>query len=201
MRNNYSIFYKAPAEFITESLDLFARMTVQPTIKQKLVINDTIKALKNAGIWDLLDVFVMFHSHDVQAAYLNWKANTSNPTPVNSPVFTAFSGIFFGITKYVNTNFTPSQTTFYKLNDASISIKTNTDLSSLTYDIVRGSTGAGITYIRRNYSNEFQAAINAQNGNPLIIKINATGETATGLYTVDLKNNVAKIFKNSIKRN
>ena len=49
MRNNYSIFYKAPAEFITESLDLFARMTVQPTIKQKLVINDTIKALKNAG--------------------------------------------------------------------------------------------------------------------------------------------------------
>lgn len=201
MNSKFSFYYKAPAEFINESIALFARMTVQPSIKQKLVINDTIKALKNAGIWDLLDVLVLLHSHDTQSAYLNWKISTANGSPTNSPVFTAFQGVLSANTKYINSNFIPSAGIQYKLNNASARIMTSTNAANLpVYDIIRGSTGLGTLAMYRKINNEYKARINNTSSNIIYISIDVTGEPSNGLFSVDLLNNTAKLFKNGIKR-
>lgn len=94
---------------------LRAAMTVPPPAGRLWQIDQTIRQLKQHGIWQKLDVLWMLAAHDAQTARLNWK----NPsqfalTAVNSPTFTANRGYTgdgdsAGVgTKYLTTGWTPS---------------------------------------------------------------------------------------------
>ena len=198
MNSKYNFYYKAPAEFITESLALFARMTVQPTQKQKLVINDTIKALKNAGIWDLLDVFVMLYSHDIQSAYLNWKQTAYIGSPTNSPIFTPYSGVVSSTTKYINSNFIPNVHAYnYSLNSATIGVYTNSNTQNAGVDIGRNVGGALSSVLQtRSLTNLFQVVIN--NVITGVNIANTTANDSSGLTCSSLLNNVVNLYKNGI---
>lgn len=89
---------------------LRAAMTVAPPPGRLWVIDQTIRQLKQHGIWQKLDVFWMLAAHDAQAARLNWKApGTFTLTAVNSPTFTADRGYAGnGTTSYLNTGWNPS---------------------------------------------------------------------------------------------
>ena len=105
--------------YCDEALALFARMAVQPNTALKELINTTIVDYKACGYWDLCDVIVRFNTFDAQSGLLNWKDNTINATNVNSCVFTSYYG-YAGdsLSKYINTNFTPSTGVNYQLNNA-----------------------------------------------------------------------------------
>ena len=194
MNSKFSFYYKAPVEFITESLALFARMTTQPTTKQKLLINETIKALKNGNIWDLLDVLVLLHSHNVQAAYLNWKQAAYNAIPVNSPVFTPYSNVKTAISKYINTDFIPVLNSKYKLNDAMYGVKVFGNI--ITTATITMGAGAASRMFRINASNQFIGSVNTSTNTYL----RSTYEDNIGLYIAQITNNLGKLFKDGIKK-
>lgn len=63
------------------------------TSARKDLMNRTIEALKEAGIWERLDLFYCFAAADETAALINWKDPAAfGAVAVNSPVFTAGRG-------------------------------------------------------------------------------------------------------------
>jgi len=92
-----------------ETTALLARMTTQPDDTRKELINTTIKALKDSGVWAKLDCFYMFSAHDAQTSLLNWIKNAHNCTGVSSPTFNADQGYTGnGSSSYLRTNYNPS---------------------------------------------------------------------------------------------
>jgi hypothetical protein len=82
-----------------------------PSPDQKTKQNKLVHDLKDAGIWDLLDVFYVFATDgSSDFATLNWKAPSANQaTKVNTPTFTANLGFTGnGTSSYLNTNWEPS---------------------------------------------------------------------------------------------
>lgn len=81
------------ANYCAEALALFARMTVQPDVARKRLINSTIVSMKVAGLWSesKFDGLYIFAAHDAQAARLNWLGSDSISVP-GSPTFTANRG-------------------------------------------------------------------------------------------------------------
>lgn len=70
--------------------------------------NQLVKDLKNASIWNKLDVFYVFATNgDSDFATLNWKTPASfQATKVNSPTFTSLEGFTGnGTSSYLDTNF------------------------------------------------------------------------------------------------
>lgn len=66
--------YGAGAALIEPELQLVIdQMTLKPSESRKQCMNNLVKGLKDAGIWNHLDLFYLLHSHDRQAARLNWK--------------------------------------------------------------------------------------------------------------------------------
>lgn len=81
--------------YLAETTALCAKMTVQPTSARKQQYDQIILALKNAGIWTLLDLFYVTCSHDSQASLLNWVSPgnfTLSLIGATQPVFTVNSG-------------------------------------------------------------------------------------------------------------
>jgi hypothetical protein len=74
-----------------EAKALIARMTTQPNAERKYLINRTIMALKNAGVWSRLDAFYVTAAHDSQASLLNWTKNEAATNAGGLP-FTADVG-------------------------------------------------------------------------------------------------------------
>lgn len=66
------------ASFRPESVALFLRMSVQPTVLRKVAINNLISALVLNDVWDDLDALYVAAAHTSQAATLNWKGATNN---------------------------------------------------------------------------------------------------------------------------
>lgn len=201
MRNNYSYFYKAKADFIQEALDLFTRMSVQPTFTQKTVINKTIVDLKAAGIWALLDVLVLLHSHTEQSSLLNWIKNASNPTLTNSPIFTAYSGILSATGKSINCNYTPSINAInYQSTNCSFGVSTITEVQNNSIDLGRSTTGTTISTINvRAATNLFSCRIN--NLISPAVTLTETNANSIGLSTCELNGTTMKIFRNGVERN
>lgn len=73
-----------PSSNETETDALLARMTVAPSSTREAVINNTIKDLKDAGLWNKLDLLYVFAAHDAQASLLNWKGASFNATNYDS---------------------------------------------------------------------------------------------------------------------
>jgi hypothetical protein len=93
-----------------EAIDLAAQMSTRPTPGRLDLINNTIVALKGAGIWQKLDVFWMLAAETSQAGRLNWKSpGTFTCSEVNSPTFTANRGYAGnGSSSYLNTGWDAS---------------------------------------------------------------------------------------------
>ena len=65
---------------------LIAAMSPAPDGTRQMLINDTIVALKAAGIWDELDELWLTAAHAEQAGLLGWK-RYKDLTAVNAPTF------------------------------------------------------------------------------------------------------------------
>jgi len=91
-----------------------------PSVDQQALQNQLISDLKNAGIWNKLDIFYVFATNgDQNFARLNWKNpllyTTTNVT--SNPIFRTNIG-FTGPNR-LNTNFPSTSGVNYTLNDAS----------------------------------------------------------------------------------
>jgi hypothetical protein len=95
--------------YLRETLALFARFSTVPTDTRAKLINQTIRSLKAAGIWPLLDGLYFTAAADSQAATRNWIADQYNLSGVNSPAFVADRG-YTGdqSTSYLDTGFNPT---------------------------------------------------------------------------------------------
>jgi len=71
---------------------VYDAMDVQPDAARKLLICQTITALKSAGLWDKLDLLFMFAAHDEQAGRINWVSPGYVLTRYNSCTFTTDRG-------------------------------------------------------------------------------------------------------------
>lgn len=67
-----------------------------------------VKSLVNYGIWDKIQIFDYFSTHDVSSALVNWiSPGIFNPTIVDNPSFNMYEG-FTGGSGYLKSNFIPS---------------------------------------------------------------------------------------------
>jgi hypothetical protein len=98
----------APA-YEAEATALFARMTTQPDVTRKGVINSTIAALKTASLWTPLRALYMTAAHEAATAMLNWRGDVYNLTAYGSPLFTVDKGFAGdGSGAYFDSGFAPS---------------------------------------------------------------------------------------------
>ena len=156
-----------------EASALFVRFTTPPTTARKTAINTFIRALKDAGAWDDLDVLHVMAAADSQAALLNWKSTSFTASLVNAPSFTADLGFTGdGATSYVNSGFTPStaggQAT---LNSSCFSI--------YALNNVVGAAASGIS------DGTNQTNINPRNGSSQRVGRVNQGGTTTGFASTD----------------
>lgn len=105
------------------AIAIFNSFTTPATTARKNLINQTVVALINAGIWADLDVLYMLAAADSQAARINWKAPGTFTCSLvgGGPTFQADRGFTGnGSTQALDTGYTPStQGVKYTQNDAS----------------------------------------------------------------------------------
>lgn len=138
-----------------------------PSSAQKTKQNTLIQSLKDAGIWDLLDVFYVFATDgSSDFATLNWKSPSSNQcSKVNSPTFTSnlgFSGN--GTSSYLNTNWIPSTNGVkYQLNNSSYftSVGVNIQSNSATIGTLTDGASRYILLNSRSTTNDYDVALNS----------------------------------------
>ena len=80
-----------------------------PSQDQRIKQNALVVALKNSGIWALLDYFYMFATDgDSDFATINWvDPNKLQATKEGTPIFTSNSGFKSDGSSYLNTHFSP----------------------------------------------------------------------------------------------
>jgi lysophospholipase L1-like esterase len=132
--------------YTAEASALFAKwdeLGTSATTARKVQVNNTITALKSAGVWDELDMLYMWTAHSQNAALVDWKnPSTRAATVVGGMTFTAdnhFQGN--GSTGRINLGYNPGDGGTYKLTQNSTSfgvyivdrVAANTrDISALT---------------------------------------------------------------------
>ncbi len=78
---------------LPETRALVNAMTTEPRRARTFLIDDTIAALVDSGLWAKLDALWVMAAHSGQAGKLNWKnPGTWTLTPTNSPTFTTDAG-------------------------------------------------------------------------------------------------------------
>lgn len=109
--------------FSAEATTLFAAMSSQPDGTRKTAIDTCIVALKDAGVWTLLDVLYVFAAHDAQASLLNWKnPGTFTATLTSTPTFEVDRGYTGnGSSTALDSNYNPAtQAISYALDSACV---------------------------------------------------------------------------------
>lgn len=109
---------------------LFARMTVDPSLDRKTLVNDRIVAGKLKSFWAKLDALWVHAAHDAQAGRLNWLTGSYDCVPINNPSFTVDRGYMGdGSSSYLDTGFNPLTALLpkYTKNSGSIGIRSNTE--------------------------------------------------------------------------
>jgi len=98
---------------------------IYPNAKVQRAQNTLIREMKEAGIWQKMDVFHVMATGTAGQARTNFiDPNNFELTEVNGPTFTANQGyVSDGVSSYLNTSYTPSSDgTNYTLNDASLGV-------------------------------------------------------------------------------
>lgn len=109
---------------------LFARMTVDPSLDRKTLVNDRIVAGKLKSFWAKLDALWVHAAHDAQAGRLNWLTGSYDCVPINNPSFTTDRGYMGdGSGSYLDTGFNPTTAVGanYTQNSGSLGIRSNTE--------------------------------------------------------------------------
>lgn len=138
-----------------DARNLFATMTVKPSVDRQRLYSTTILALKQAGVWNKLDMLQVYAAHDEQAARVDWKLPSRVASAVSAPTFTmdrGFNGN--GTSSYVDTNYNPSTAGInYTLNSATIGVWSLTQGTS-SNGIFGWSDGTNRAFInaRNDYS-------------------------------------------------
>lgn len=124
----------AEPSFDPDAEALIARFAVQPDEDRKILIDETIVALKNAGIWDKMEVLYILAAHDGQAARQNWKADAFNATAYNSPAFAVDRGYTGdGSSSYLDSGFTPAiSSVLFEANSNHAAVWIGTDIGNNT---------------------------------------------------------------------
>lgn len=124
-----------------DAVQLFNRMTTQPSSSRKLLISNFFKGLKSdlniSSLSSSFDAIWFFASHSNQAAQLNWVKDSHNITEVNSPSWTLDLGYTGnGSTTYLNSNYNPSTGgVSFTLNNGSFGVYCRNNISGLVADI------------------------------------------------------------------
>lgn len=182
-----------PSVFDTDYQAVLDRSTAlgytAPSAAQQTLQNTLVEDLKTAGVWDKLDVFYVFATDgDSDFATLNWKAPSSHQvTKVNSPTFTADGGFTGnGSSSYLNTNYNPETSgTNYTLNDASISVWSNTfvlnnfitGVESSAFNCIRMSSTSANQRINMGGSAAFTPRVNLSDSSKKLRQLNRTSST------------------------
>lgn len=171
--------------FTSEALALFSRMTVQPDITRKILINSCIVSLKSAGVWSKLDCLYLSAAHDAQAARRNWISDNFNLSTVNAPTFTTDRGYAGdGTTSYLNTGWKPAGSSLYTESSAVIGswINAGTNAAASTKSsmgvFAPGSTGSYIT--PRSSTNTHRTQVNSTTAADFGTVSTILGLTTTG---------------------
>ena len=151
----------ATRRYCAEAKALFARMTTQPNIIRKRLINDLIVDLKAAGVWTGFDALYVLAAHDAQAARLNWVSTSYDLTLGDTPTFTTDRGYAGnGSSDYLATGYNPlAHGVNWTLNDAGIFAWSRTTATGFNPACIATSFGYG--YIQLN-SNRLLGGLNVQ---------------------------------------
>jgi lysophospholipase L1-like esterase len=125
------------SQYENETISLVNRMSFEPSTKHIMLIDKTIKDLKDAGIWQKLSVLYIFEAYNRIDAKLNWISNNFNATEPVAPTFIANYGFKGnGLSAYLNTNYNANDDDNYNLNDCCVgcNIKAITPIISGTKD-------------------------------------------------------------------
>lgn len=127
-------------QFDAQALSVVSAMTTVPPPTRQALINNTVRSLKAAGLWDKLDIFYQLDAHDKQAAMLNWKAPASytlSEAGTTTGRFTADRGFTGNGTDYsLNTGYNPAANgQALTLNSASIGVVAHTPGNATAFEI------------------------------------------------------------------
>lgn len=175
--------------YSAQALALFARMSTPPTEARKVLINNAIVALVNAGVWAKLDALYVTAAADSQAAGLNWLSTSYNLTVNGSPTFTTdrgFNSTLGGSTAYLDTNL---NATSLSQNDLSFSVwYRNPTANAVQYDGADNNTTWAIEIGPRNTAGNAEGYVNsisamsAANTTSGLLTTTRTASTTTALY-------------------
>lgn len=154
--------------------DLVASMTTPPKRARTFLIDDTIQALEDAGLWDLILSFFVLASHDSQSAYRDWKApltrylRTATDQGVShAPTHTADRGAAGnGTDQWLDTRTTLASLTGYAQNDAGMFVYSLTDVDEAGRDI--------------GTETSFNASVCGRNSNLMLTRSNDGTSNSTG---------------------
>lgn len=161
--------------YSAEATALFARFSTPPDAARKLLIDNLIVSLKDAGVWSKLDALYVMAAADAQAAQRNWIGDIFNLTPQDSPTFAADRGYTGdGSTSYLNTGFNPSTAVApkYTITSGHIGLVSRTNLAN----------GAGDSFDMGGSVRTFLARSVAASGTMLGRIQTATKDLATSAY-------------------
>jgi len=183
--------FDSSRSYLPEANALFAAMTVQPSSGRKVTINNTIRALKNSGVWDRSDLIYMLAAHDSQAARLNWKnPGTNTLSEVNSPTFTTDRGYTGdGVSMALESAYT---NTLFAQDDGHLSCFCLTETASGSSDIsVTNITPASRGFVRARTGVNALAAVSTAAGTtsalatavPRLVAANRTNAANQSVYS------------------
>ena len=141
---------------------LFARMDVEPDAARRQLYSDVVTALKNGGVWDLLDAWYETEAHDIQAARLNWKQDAYNLVAVGVETWTVDQGFTYSSGNCHDTQFNPSTAVgaHYAQDSAVMGFRSKT--SGQNASGACGNTNA--TILPRSTSDNFTIRLNSTVG-------------------------------------
>ena len=152
-----------------------------PSDSQKLLQNQLLIDLKDAGVWNKLDTFANFATDgSSNFALIDWK-NLTQYTAVNSPTFTTNVGFLTnGTSSYINTN--KMLGTNFTLNSASEFKWVNNAIDNNSANVssgARGTLGGNLYEVTG-----FNVAINS------VAVSGFTNNLSAGLRHIDRKNSI-----------
>lgn len=149
-----------PTPTQTETTTLLAAMSVQPSAGRTALINDTIFALKNAGVWTTLDFLYVLAAHDAQAGRVNWVTPASVATATASPVFTADRGYASdAVGAWIDTGLNWSTLAKFKQDTAAIGIWVQA-FATAASALMGGVTASRVVINPRNASGNLSSVLN-----------------------------------------
>lgn len=181
----------ARIRYQTETDALIARITARTSGRRARLMDDLIKALKDAGIWQTRDFFYVFAGSTTQAATRNWIADAYNATLSSSPTFTADQGYQTnGTSSYVDSNFAASTAGGHlSQNDMSFGFWSLTDGAATTSNAGRLVSGSGISVVARDANDAMSGRANMTTP-----AASANGSVPSGLGLRSVARNASNAF-------